>query len=205
MTEPSETLKDDIAFLRALTKDDGQGLAKQGAVMVAVGGIFGVVTFLYWLIYMGWLGAWGRVAYGLWVAGLVLFFAVGVMLERRFKGQSSAAASRAVDAAWGGTGVSLLAAGIGLQLGGWRLGNPNLALWTFPIVMFTLYGAAWSVAFAVKRRAWFAWVALGCFLTAIAEGALMSSPHEWLLLSAGLLALVAAPGLAILRLSRAGG
>ena len=69
-------------------------------------------------------------------------------------------------------------------------------------MMFSLYGAAWSVAYAVKRMTWFAWVSTGCFLAAIAEGLLYKSPHQWLVLSIGLFLLVGLPGLAILKKAR---
>ena len=126
MTDDHASLRDDIAFLRELARDDGKGLAREGATMVIVG----------------------------------------------------------------------------LIMGGARTGNPHLVLWVFPVIMFTLYGAAWTVAWAVKRQAWLFIVGAGCFATAFAEGALVSSPYQWLALSAGLILWVALPGAAILRQTR---
>jgi hypothetical protein len=79
---------------------------------------------------------------------------------------------------------------------------PSIVLWVFPVALFTLYGAAWSVAFAVRRRVAFAVVAAGCYAVALGCGLLMGQPEEWLLLSFGLFTFVAAPGFAVVRLAR---
>jgi hypothetical protein len=202
MNDQMQTLRDDLAFLRDLTEDAGSGFGREAVVMIGVGVIFGVIDFVYWLIFSGrlatppWVGAW------LWAFGLVLFFVTLPFVRARLPAPTGTAA-RATAAAWGGIGMSLLAAGLGLLLGAWRTGLPNLVLWVFPTVLFTLYGAAWVVAFAAKRKAWFAGVALACFVEAVAVGALMGSPDQFLALSLGLFALLAAPGFAVLRAARA--
>ena len=198
MTDPTQSLKDDIAFLRELTHDSGQGMAREGATMLTVGAVFSVVTFIYWLMYAGLLGPAWRIGYVLWAAGVAAMVVISLVLKQRLPGASGATA-RAIGAAWGGTGISMLAACGGMLIGAFRIGNPNLVLWIFPIVLFTLYGAGWGVAYAARRRGWFAWIALGCFLTAGVEGVLLATPHQWLVLSLGLLAWVAVPGAVILR------
>jgi hypothetical protein len=202
MTDERESLRDDIAFLRDLARDDGAGLAREGANMIVVGLLFGAVAFSYWLIFAGYVTPPPAVVSWLWAAGVGVMILVALFLNRGLP-RASGAASRALAAAWGGTGVSLLAPCLGLMLGGARTGNAHLVLWIFPVILFTLYGAAWGVAFVVKRRQWLFNVAVGCAATAFAEGALVSSPYQWLVLSAGLILLVALPGAAILRQSRA--
>ena len=201
MTDPTQSLKDDIAFLRELTQETSAPFAREAAVMIAVGLIFGVVDLLYWLVFAHLLSVPVSVSFWFWVIGLLLFITC-VSLANRNRPAPRGVAARTIAAAWGGIGVSLTAAGIGLILGGWRLSQPDLVLWVFPIMLFTLYGAAWSVAFAAKRRAGFGFVAAGCFAVAVAEGALMSSPGQWLVMSIGLFVLVAVPGVVILRQSR---
>ncbi len=201
MTEPGQTLREDIAFLRGLADDSGRSLERDGAILIGVGLIFGVVDLVYWLMFAGLLQAPRPLGAWLWVAGLVLFFTALPVATRKMP-RPTGATARAESTALGGVGIALAAAGVGLLLGAWRLGQMELVLWIFPIVLFTLYGAGWSVAFAVERRGWYAWVATGCFAAAVATGALMGSPHEWLVLSIGLFVLVALPGLAILRRAR---
>ena len=151
MTDDRESLRDDIAFLRELARDDGTGLAREGATMVIVGLIFGCVTFAYWLFFAGYAAGLAAVGPWLWAAGVAVMVIASLIVNRRMP-RSSGAASRAVAAAWGGTGVSLIAPCLGLLLGGAHAGEPKLVLWIFPVILFTLYGAAWTVAWAVKRQ-----------------------------------------------------
>jgi len=163
--------------------------------------VFGGVTFAYWLFFAGHAPGLASAAPWLWAGGVAVMVITSMLVNRRLP-RSSGAASRAVAAAWSGTGASLIAPCLGLILGGERTGQPQLVLWIFPVIMFTLYGAAWTVAWAVKRRAWLFLVGAGCFATALAEGALVSSPHQWLVLAAGLALWVALPGAVILRQAR---
>jgi hypothetical protein len=198
----TQSLKDDLAFLRDLTQDSGRGLARDGFNLAAVGLVFGVVTLVYWLVFWGPLASLMVMTYWLWVAGIVLMI-VCTAIARRNLPKATGAAARALSVAWNGVGVSLLAGGLALLAASWRMHDGALVLATFPILLFSLYGAAWSVAFAVKRLNWFAWVSAGCFLAAIGEGLLYRSPHQWLVLSTGLFFLVGLPGLVILKKAKA--
>lgn len=200
----TQSLKDDLAFLRDLTQDSGRGLARDGFSLAAVGLVFGLVTLVYWLVFWGPLANLMALTYWLWIAGVVLMI-VATAIARRSLPAATGAAARALSVAWNGVGVSLLAGSLALLAAAWRTHDGAFVLATFPILLFSLYGAAWGVAFAVKRLSWFAWVSTSCFAAAIAEGLLYKSPHQWLVLSIGLFLLVGAPGLAILKKARAQG
>jgi hypothetical protein len=162
------------------------------------------VTLVYWLIYWGPLAMARILGWGLWVAGIVVMVAA-LMIARRRLPPATGASARALSNAWSGVGVANTAGGLGLLAAGWRMHDATFVLATFPILLFSLYGAAWGVAYAVKRMSWFAWVGAGCFAAAIGEGLLYGSPHQWLVLSIGLFLLVGLPGLAILKKARAQG
>jgi hypothetical protein len=198
----TQSLKDDLAFLRDLTQDSGKGLARDGFALAAVGVTFGVVTLIYWLMYAGPLSGALVMGWGLWAAGVVVMIAA-ILIANRQLPPAAGSASRALSNAWSGVGISNTAGGLGLVAAGWRLHDAAFVLATFPILLFSLYGAAWSVAYAVKRLNWFAWISTGCFAAAIAEGLLYKSPHQWLVLSVGLFLLVGLPGLVILKKARA--
>ena len=198
----TQSLKDDLAFLRDLTQDSGRGLARDGFNLATVGFVFGGVTLVYWLVFWGPLGNLMVLTYWLWIAGIVLMIGSTAIARRRLPAATGAAA-RALSVAWNGVGISLLAGGAALLAAAWRTHDTGFVLATFPILLFSLYGAAWSVAFAARRLSWFAWISAGCFAAAIAEGLLYRSPHQWLVLSIGLFLLVGLPGLAILNKARA--
>jgi hypothetical protein len=195
-------LKDDLAFLRGLTQDHGKGLARDGFSLAAVGMVFAVVSLFYWLVYWGPLASAKVLAYGVWAAGVLVMIAIVEVAKRRLP-PSTGGAARAMSMAWNGVGVSMTAGGLGLLAAGWKLQDGAFVLATFPILLFSLYGAAWSVAYAAVRTGWFALVSAGCFAAAVGEGLLYRTPHQWLVLSIGLFVLVGLPGLAIFNKARA--
>jgi len=198
----TQKLKDDLAFLRDLTQDGSKGMARDGFALAVVGLVFGLVTLVYWLVFWGPLAGAKSAAGWLWIVAVIGTIVVTEPFRRRLPAPTGAAA-RALSVAWNGVGVSLLGGGLALLAAGWRLHDGAFVLFTYPILLFSLYGAAWGVAYAVKRLNWFAWISTGCFLAAIGEGLLYGSPHQWLVLSLGLFLLVGAPGLLILKKARA--
>ena len=99
-------------------------------------------------------------------------------------------------------GVGITVAVIALAVGAWRLGLPQLVTQTFSVVLFSLYGSAWGVAFAINRRTQSGFIASGCFAGAILCGVFMGMPGEWLVLALGLYLLVALPGALMVRQAR---
>lgn len=201
MSDEMQTLRDDFAFVRALTEESGKALTRDGAVLAAAGIIFGLTTFQYWLIFAGILAIPPAWAGWLWLDGTVVFFAAMTVIQRRIQSPSGVV-SRATQAAWAGVGAGIVIGGAALGLGAWRLGLPIMATGAFPILLFALYGAAWGVAFAVKRSSWMALIAAGCFAAAVACGLLIGKPTQWLLLALGLFMFVGVPGAMIVLQAR---
>ena len=204
MTRTGQSLKDDVDFLRALADGGAKVTARDGAILVAVGVIFGLVALQYWAIFAGVLNpplAWRP---WLWLDGLIPYLVVFALISARFRGRSPGAGSRALSAAWTGVGAAHVFAVVGLALASRRLGIPLFVIWVFPLILFTLFGAAWCVAYAARRRAIYLATAIGSFVAAVACGAVMGQPEEWLVLAAGLFGLVAAPGVQVLLSNRRG-
>jgi hypothetical protein len=201
MVDDMQTLKDDIAFMRGLAEESGHSMAREGAILAAVGVIFALTALQYWLLRMEVFTVPRSWQPFLWMDGVIAYLITLTFIHRRFP-KRPGVGPRAMEAAWAGVGIGITVAAIALVVSGWRLQMPMLASGAFPIVLFTLYGTAWGVAFAVKRRAWFALVAIGCSATAVMCGFLIGTNEEWLVLSLGLFALVAVPGFVILRQAR---
>jgi hypothetical protein len=201
MVNDLQALKDDIAFMRALTEDSGHSMAREGAILAAVGIIFGLTALQYWLLRMEVFTVPRSWQPFLWMDGVIVYLITLSLIHHRFP-KRPGVGPRAMEAAWAGVGIGITVAAIALLASGWRLQMPMLASGAFPIVLFTLYGTAWGVAFAVRRRTWFALVAIGCSATAVACGFLIGTREEWLVLTLGLFALVAVPGFVILRQAR---
>jgi hypothetical protein len=197
--QDQETLSADVAFLRSLAEGGSTATVKEGAILLANGVCFSLVAAQYWAMDAGvlsvpaWLKPW------LWIDGLVVFLGAVAWISAKYRGRPPGAASRALAAAWAGVGTALIFAVIGLVAAARRLALPLLVTWVFPLILFTLIGAAWGVAYAVRRRRTFALAAAGSFGAAVLCGALMARPEEWLVLSGGLVLFVAIPGGAIVR------
>src|SRR5262245_6123395 len=196
-----DDVRQDIAFLRALVEDHESTMGADGAVLTAVGVIFGCVSLFYWSLSAGLVTVSAPWKAWAWMTGVAVLVPVALLLQRRFP-HASGPSSRAMQAAWHGVGTGVTVAAVAFALGGWRLQLPALVVWAFPVVLFTLYGAAWTVAFAARRRPAFALVAAGCYAWALGCGLFMGLAEEWLLLALGLFLLVAAPGSIIVRQAR---
>lgn len=198
MNDAIQTARDDLGFLRGLADDGPAALARDGALLVTVGVIFSLVTLFYYLVFSGALDMGAAIEQSAWIGGVVLMIAAVPFIRRRFP-EARSAASRAVRAGMASVGVGVTAAGLAFILASWRLGQPDFIHQAWPVAMFTLYGAAWMVAYAARRRAWMAWVAAGCFAVALALGFFAGAPAMWLIMSAALLLFVAAPGYALVK------
>lgn len=196
MADDLRAVKDDVAFLRALTSEEDRPLAREGAILVAIGAIFACVDLFYWLYSAHRVSAPGAWQHAPWIGGALLFFACLFLINARIP-KAPGAAARAIGAASAGVGFAITAGVPALIAGSVSLHQPLLVVRVFPILLLTLYGSVWTIAFAVKRRIWFAAVAAGCFVTTIACGFVMGRPEEWLVLAAGMIFLVAAPGAAL--------
>lgn len=194
MSDDEHSLSDDVAFLRALAEGGTSGAAREGAILVAVGLIFGLVAIEYWCIESALFAVSPAVQTWLWLDGLIPFLVCMAVISAKFRAHPSGAASRALSATWTGVGTAFIVADVALYAASQELGIPLLAKWLFPLVLFALLGGAWGVAFAVRRRRPLGLLAGGNFAAAILSGILIGRPQEWLVLASGLIFLVAVPG-----------
>jgi hypothetical protein len=194
MSDSERSLSDDVAFLRALAEGDTASAAREGAILVAVGLIFGLVAVQYWSIESAFIAASPAVHTWLWLDGFIPFLICVAVISAKYRAHPPGAASRALAATWKGMGAAFIVADIALYAASRELGIPLLVKWIFPLVVFVLIGGAWGVAFAVRRRSSFAVLASGNFAAAIFAALMIGRPQEWLVLAGGLFFLVAVPG-----------
>jgi hypothetical protein len=198
MTEDLREIRDELAYLRALASERSISLTREGALLFALA----PVDFLYWLLSSGGISLRGLWQHAPWVAGTILFLICLFKIKAKVP-RTSGVSARAIGAASASVGFGITAALPALILGAFKLHQPSLVAAVFPIVVLTLYGAVWTVVYAVKRRPWFVFVAIGCFAAIIACGLVMGEPQEWLVLAIAMILLVATPGAAMIRQSRA--
>jgi hypothetical protein len=111
---------------------------------------------------------------------------------------------KAIGAAFGAIGLANLALISIFAWLAWR--DRSLETWLiYPCVVFVLQGAAWMVAFMMRRKAWLGLVALGWFGAGVAMAFTIGSAAYVLIVAAALLILMTLPGLVLIRLARRAG
>jgi hypothetical protein len=193
----TQTVRSDLAFMRAVAEDRGPLPRTIGEHMLAPGLIFTANFLLIWAIYRGWVDWPARWAAFLWAPGAVVYLAIYPILMRRARGAAMGPAARAFAAAW--CGVALMTAGAVATTVAASLALDRSFYEIWPSLAFVLYGGAWAAVAIVRKQLGWGLVALGCFATAVIAAATLTAPLTWLVLAAGLFLFVAGPGWAIVR------
>jgi hypothetical protein len=199
MSDQNQILRDDIAFMRELAEAGRSRTVRGGSVMVAAGAIFGTASLLIWAGLESHSVS-ANVLNLVWPVGAVLFFiCLGVFL-RRIPGERSASLT---GMAWSGLGWAIFTCVCSLILIAYRTGQWAAAAAIAPVIL-SVYGAAWCIAGAATRTRWLYVCGAASFVAAlinawaVPEGNLM-----FLLYGLSLYALVAAPGVRLIRQSAA--
>ncbi len=201
MNSESHDLRHDIAFLRALAEGGEHDRGAQrgtGEAYVAAGTLYG----LQCLAMSGSAFGFGELSTTativVSVVPTVLFLIALVMIYVRHPEPAPGVVSRALTAAFGATGAATLTLLCVFVIAVWR--DRSIETWMlYPCAVFSLQGAAWLVAWALRRRAWLRWVACGWLVSAVALAASIGSPWYPLIAAVALLLLMAAPGAYMLR------
>jgi hypothetical protein len=202
MSENTDTLKDDIAFMRALAQEGRRAPLLGGACLLAAGLLFSAATLVSWGMTAGLIILPSFWYLGVWVVATIAFYCVLAALlvswRRAAKPGATSAGNRAFRGAWSAGGWAMTAIAIGSSLVSWRL-HTWLVFAAFPSIILSVYGAAWMMSAMVSDRWWVRWVAAGCFIAAIGLPLAPSVQAEYLAFAAALLLLMAAPGAALMR------
>lgn len=196
MTEDS--LRSDISFMKSIVTEGGRPFARDAAVLVATGLVWGLASLTAWAYYRG-LAILPRPAMqGMLGGTLPLIVIIAMMLRRNLPRRPAGAASQGLSASWSALGAAFIVTLLALIAAAAATKDhaiPRL----IPAMMFAFYGAGWMAAYMVVRKSAHGVIAIGCFALTIASGVLVESPELWLAHGMGLLIFVVLPGLAVVR------
>jgi hypothetical protein len=193
-------IRDDIAFMRTLA-EEGRSGPIGGSILVASGLSFGSASLAVWicatwrLLHANW--QFNAIWFGSMVVFLVYLF-IGKAIGGPIRGQTP----RAVGVAWSGAGWAMFFVGLSLVVMTVHGKDAYVANAFMPFIQ-CIYGSAWFVAAALTRARWLYAVAFGSFAAALvtawcaAEGNLI-----FLVYAVSVYALVAAPGVVLVRQGR---
>ncbi len=201
----TDNAQNDLAFLRALVNEGPKTQVSAGFLFIVAGVAYGIQCLLFWLqmtLKLEWPPLmWPVVGF----APTAIFLGVmGYMLWRDRRDSQHGVATRAMNAAFGGAGLANLS--MCIVFGYVSSAEKNFLIWMlYPAVVAALQGAAWYIAYMIRRRLWLAAVSGGWFATAVALGFLIHDmPNYLLLFSLALFVLMAAPGYVMVRHGKAG-
>ena len=195
-----QTIRDDIAFMKAMAEEGRRAPLLGGAILVNAGAIFGGASVAHWAIASGRLDV-PPVGYAVaWGFAMVAFMVALVVLTRRVKRQPGAAtpSNKAFGMAWSAAGFAIFALWISLMVAGWRL-ETGVAWLLFPSMILALYGLGWSVSAGMSGQKWLHGVAIGAFAGAPALAWFAGQPEQYLAYAAALFLLMCVPGMLLMR------
>jgi hypothetical protein len=200
----TQALRDDVAFLRNLVTGSEQWLAVFGEGYFAAGLIYGTQMLLHAAQLTGLAPAGGLLSLAVGIGPTLIFIPVVVWINWRHRRQAPPSpAGRAVTAVFGVAGLSNLGLVAVIGSVAWR--EQSLTTWLiYPCAVFIFQGAAWWVAYCLRRKAWLAWVGAGWFVTGIAMAFSVTAMAYYILYAAvGIWVLMALPGWVMMRGGRA--
>jgi len=100
--EKIQTLKDDIAFMKALAQEGGSAPLLGGSILVAAGLIFGAASVVHWAVVTGVLAVSPWAFPIIWFAALGLFLVALVILNRRSRDRPGRTRRATGPRAWPG-------------------------------------------------------------------------------------------------------
>ncbi len=188
----SQSLSEDIAFVRALAVEGQQGPFR-GEVSLAAGLIWGTASLYSWSVVSRLWDPPGGMASAGWVWGVaaLAFCLVGVPL-RLYRARADG--NRVAAAAWGGVGLACWTINAAIALAAWRM-HSWVVLAVIPPMIMALYGGGWMVSAVAFRQPWQKWIGSFSLLASLALGAVAGQIEEYLLFALALYLLAALPGL----------
>lgn len=196
-----QTLKDDIAFIKALAQEGRRAPLLGGSILALAGTVFGVASLGHWAIASGVVALPPSAFAWLWIAAMVLFFVGLVTLSgivNRRPGAASAV-NKASSAAWAAVGGSIFTLAVSLGVAAWKIDAPEAIGVFFPSMILTLYGTAWLVSGEMAARGWIKALAFAAFGFAVAVAFAAGDPLQYLMYAAALVCLALLPGLVLMR------
>jgi hypothetical protein len=203
MTAKIQSAQDDLAYMRTVVEQGGRPRMAGALIYMAAGLIYGVETLVHWgqSINLIRLSMPATLTFVAGCSALFVLVMIVLIARDKTKGIGAGSGSRALNAAFGGAGLANIALMVIFGVNAWR--QHDFLIWMlYPCVVFALQGAAWYVAFMLRRKGWMLVVSLGCLVTAALMGMVINTPTFNLVAALACFAWLAVPGAIMARDAR---
>ena len=195
-----QSVRDDIAFMRALAEEGRAAPLLGGAILLTAGLVFGGASVAHFAISASGAHLTPWIYPILWIGSAVVFTVILQVLKTRYRGRPgiSSPSNRAMGGVWQGVGWAAFALFIALGIASWKLDSPVI-FGLFPSAILVLYGAAWTLAARMSDLKWMRWIALMAFVFAALMPLLLNDTRIYLVYAAALGLTAALPGVLLMR------
>jgi hypothetical protein len=203
MTAKTQSAQDDLAYMRTVVEQGGRPRMAGALIYMAAGLIYGTETLVHWgqSINLIRLSMPATLTFVAGCSALFVLVMIVLIARDKTKGIGAGSGSRALNAAFGGAGLANIALMVIFGVNAWR--QHDMLIWMlYPCVVFALQGAAWYVAFMLRRKGWMLVVSLGCLVTAALMGMVINTPTFNLVAALACFAWLAVPGAIMARDAR---
>lgn len=193
----AQNLKDDIAYVRALS-EEGQKAGNQGGLILAAAGFgWAGAALANWAVVEGHIGSWGM--WGWWAPIPLFAAAMAWTIPRSIKrADGRSPGNFAMQVAWQSIGFAFFAVITSFMAAAYA--SRTAEYWAMmPPMIFALYGAAWMVFAIHAKNRWFTLLSVCSIASAPLLGLLVTNYSASMLAYAtGLSLLVGLPGVIML-------
>jgi len=170
MTADLRNTQDDLAFVRSIIEQGPRTQSSAGKLFLAGGLVYGVQCAGYGLQAAFSLNFSTAMHLALAIGPSVVFLAFLAAVVWHDRKQSPVGvATRAMNAAWGSTGLVNIA--MIVVFGFNALREKSWVVWfLYPVMVCALQGGVWYVAYMIRRKAWLAAVSAGWLVSAVTLG-----------------------------------
>lgn len=204
--EKDDDIAGNLAFVRALVSEGARLQGASGQVFMVAGVVYGLDCLIYWAqvaFHLAFAQAiWSALSV---VPPVIVLAAIAWVVWRNRHAGEQGAATRALNATFTSIGLANLT--MVITFGYAAITEKSMLIWLlYPVVMCTFLGAAWYVAYVVRRKLWLLAVSAGWFIVALATGFLIHDMAAYLLsLGLALIVLMGGSGAWMMRQAKKGG
>lgn len=195
-----QSVKDDIAFMRALASEGRSAPLLGGAVMIAAGLIFGTASLAHYAVAVAGAHLTPWIYPILWFSAAGVFVVALWLLKARYRGRpgSLSPGNRAMRGVWRGLGFAAFTLFVVMAIAGIKLDNPVI-FGLFPSIILVLYGTAWTLGAQMSEQRWMAYIAALAFVLAALMALMIGDPTIYLAYAAALMFTAVLPGVLLMR------
>jgi hypothetical protein len=198
----SNSMQDDIAYLRGLAESGRNRPILGGAAQAAAGLVYAGACFVQWAVIVGKVPvADGRSTSNLiWLVASALVAVVTAIFysgARRKLGTHGGAPTTSFGMAWAACGFGIVVAIADLGFTAYKLHQPAIIFAIAPVA-FAFYGAAWWVAGAATKRRWMFLASAVSFAVSLTLAIMPVGVDTLLVIAAALFLTLALPGLKLM-------